>query len=158
MAKQSKSIDQQLAALQLKMNALKTKKSKEDRAADTREKIIVGGMILHRATKDPQSALRLRKMLADDVTRDADKEAIAPLLARLDKIIADATAKAAPNSEGKLEPAPAPQLVKNDPPSPQPAPAPVAAAPQPHPAPVPARSHSTPVAPPQSGQPQPQKA
>ena len=64
-----RTIDQQIAEAQAKLNRLKTRQ----KASDTRRKIIVGAIVTTEALKDPKIA-----------TREVDQKEIAGLLAELD--------------------------------------------------------------------------
>lgn len=63
-----------------KARAAKAARAALERRLDARRKIIVGGAMLARAERDPALAGFLRKVLAEDVTRDADRRDIADLL------------------------------------------------------------------------------
>jgi hypothetical protein len=75
-----KTLDQTIAATQLKLSRLKTKK----KASDTRRKIIVGAVVEKSAFESPQAAAKLAALLREKVTRDIDQKEIQSLLADLD--------------------------------------------------------------------------
>lgn len=81
-----KSIEQRLAELDAQRSALKARLSKQDRANDTRRKVLLGALVLHRLenTTDPEFTKRLgdwlRRELPGFLTRDNDKALFADLL------------------------------------------------------------------------------
>ena len=78
-------------ALSAQRSALKARLSKQERANDTRRKVLLGALVLHRLenSNDPDFTRRLgdwlRKELPDFLTRDGDKELFADLLANTPK-------------------------------------------------------------------------
>ena len=82
-----KSIEERLAQLDAQRAALKARLSKQERANDTRRKVLLGALVLHRLenSNDPDFTRRLgdwlRKELPDFLTRDGDKALFADLLA-----------------------------------------------------------------------------
>ena len=76
-----KTLQQQIAATQSKLNRLKTKK----KASDTRVKIIVGAVVAKAAMETPEAAAKLAALLRANVTRDLDVKEIQPLLTELDE-------------------------------------------------------------------------
>jgi hypothetical protein len=72
-------IEQKIAAKEAEIARLR----EQSRALENGQKIILGGLILTHARKDP----RIRQWVLDEatrtVTRDADKKRLAPLLAEL---------------------------------------------------------------------------
>ncbi len=82
-----KSIEQRLAELDAQRSALKARLSKQDRANDTRRKVLLGALVLHRLenANDPEFTKRLgdwlRRELPGFLTRDNDKALLADLLA-----------------------------------------------------------------------------
>ena len=70
----------------LETKTLKARLSKQERAHDTRRKVLLGAFVLHRldASKDEEFSRRLgdwlRRELPDFLTRDVDKELFADLL------------------------------------------------------------------------------
>lgn len=75
-----KTIDQQIATAQAKLNRLKTKQ----RASDTRRKIIVGSVVISEALRDPDAAQRLLKVLRQTVTREVDLKDVQGLIDQLE--------------------------------------------------------------------------
>ena len=81
-----KSIEQRLAELDAQRSALKARLGKQERANDTRRKVLLGALVLHRLDngKDEEFARRLREWLKRELpsflTRDGDKELFADLL------------------------------------------------------------------------------
>ncbi len=80
-----KSIEQRLAELDAQRAALKARISKQDRANDTRRKVLLGALVLHRLEGGPDQFSRdlgdwLRRELPGFLTRDGDKELFADLL------------------------------------------------------------------------------
>jgi hypothetical protein len=79
--KMPRTIDQQIAEAQAKLNRLKTRQ----KASDTRRKIIVGAVVVKAALESPDAAAKLAGLLRDRVTRELDVKDIQQLLASLDK-------------------------------------------------------------------------
>lgn len=79
MANKARTLEQMQAELQSKMNKIKSRQ----RAASTREKIVVGAAITSEANSDPTFAKSLCKILGQRVSRESDKSAIADLMKRL---------------------------------------------------------------------------
>ena len=67
---------QKIAQLEDKIARLR----KEDRALENGQKIIVGGMMITLAKKDPKAAQRLVELIEQNITRDIDKKRIEPLI------------------------------------------------------------------------------
>lgn len=82
----ARSIDQQIAEAQAKLNRLKSRQ----KAADTRRKIIVGAVVTTEALKDPKIARWMASTLRKNVTRDVDLKEVAGLLDELDAKAAQA--------------------------------------------------------------------
>ena len=86
-----KSIEQRLAELDAQRSALKARLGKQERANDTRRKVLLGALVLHRLenSNDPDFTRRLgdwlRKELPHFLTRDGDKELFADLLTNTPK-------------------------------------------------------------------------
>ena len=82
-----KTIEQRLAELDAQRASLKARLGKQERANDTRRKVLLGALALHRLenSNDPDFTRRLgdwlRKELPDFLTRDGDKALFADLLA-----------------------------------------------------------------------------
>lgn len=81
-----KSIEQRLAELETKKKTLKARLTKQERARDTRRKVLLGALVLHRLenANDPEFTRRLsdwlRRELPDFLTREADKDLFADLI------------------------------------------------------------------------------
>ena len=82
----ARSIDQQIAEAQAKLNRLKSRQ----KAADTRRKIIVGAVVTTEALKDPKIARWMAGTLRKNVTRDVYLKEVAGLLDELDAKAAQA--------------------------------------------------------------------
>lgn len=82
----ARSIDQQIAEAQAKLNRLKSRQ----KAADTRRKIIVGAVVTTEALKDPKIARWMAGTLRKNVTRDVDLKEVTGLLDELDAKAAQA--------------------------------------------------------------------
>ncbi len=82
----ARSIDQQIAEAQAKLNRLKSRQ----KAADTRRKIIVGAVVTTEALKDPKIARWMAGTLRKTSTRDVDLKEVAGLLDELDAKAAQA--------------------------------------------------------------------
>jgi len=82
-----KTIEQKLAELDAQRAALKSRLGKQERANDTRRKVLLGALVLHRleSGKDEEFARRLREWLRrelpDFLTRETDKALFADLIA-----------------------------------------------------------------------------
>ena len=92
-----KTIEERLAELDERRKTLQARLGKQGRAQDTRRKILLGALVLHRleSDRDEEFSKRLgdwlRRELPVFLTRDADKELFADLLA---------TPAMAPKNEG----------------------------------------------------------
>ncbi|MGE6743742.1 mobilization protein [Allorhizobium pseudoryzae] len=81
-----KSIEERLAQLDAQRSALKARLSKQERANDTRRKVLLGALVLHRLehSDDPEFTKRLadwlRRELPGFLTRDNDKALFEDLL------------------------------------------------------------------------------
>ncbi len=80
-----KTIEQRLAQLDAQRAALKARLSKQERANDTRRKVLLGALVLHRLETGRDDFSRslgdwLRRELPGFLTRDGDKELFADLL------------------------------------------------------------------------------
>ena len=81
-----KSIEERLAQLDAQRATLKARLSKQERANDTRRKVLLGALVLHRLETGKDEISRalpdwLRRELPGFLTRDGDKELFADLLA-----------------------------------------------------------------------------
>ena len=82
-----KTIEQRLAELEAQRAALKARLSKQERANDTRRKVLLGALVLHRLETGKDEVSRalpdwLRRELPGFLTRDGDKELFADLLGK----------------------------------------------------------------------------
>ena len=80
-----KTIEQRLAELDAQRATLKARLSKQERANDTRRKVLLGALILHRLENGRDEISRalpdwLRRELPDFLTRHGDKELFADLI------------------------------------------------------------------------------
>lgn len=80
-----KTIEQRLAELDAQRATLKARLSKQERANDTRRKVLLGALILHRLENGRDEISRalpdwLRRELPDFLTRPGDKELFADLI------------------------------------------------------------------------------
>lgn len=64
----------QMEQLKAKLQRLERRESEVERKMDTRRKVIIGGGLLERATRDPAASAMLQAVL-DDVSRENDKRA-----------------------------------------------------------------------------------
>lgn len=72
-------IDQKIAQKEAELARLRNK----SRALENGQKIILGGMLLAEAKRDPQTRAWLLRMAKASVTRDVDLKRLAPLLDEL---------------------------------------------------------------------------
>ena len=81
-----KPIEQQIAQLEARAKTLKARLARQDRARDTRRKILIGALVLHRLEQsgDTEFSKRLtdwlRRELPGFLTREDDKALFADLL------------------------------------------------------------------------------
>lgn len=75
-------LDQKIAATEAKLARLRQK----SRALENGQKIILGGMLINAAKKDPQIRRWLLKEAQISVSRQVDKNRLAPLLAELEEL------------------------------------------------------------------------
>jgi len=81
-----KTIEQRLGELEAQRSALRARLSKQERANDTRRKVLLGAFVLHRLenSKDEEFAQRLREWLKRELpgflTRDNDKTLFSDLI------------------------------------------------------------------------------
>ena len=84
-----KTIEMRLAEIEAQKKTLKARLSKQERANDTRRKVLLGELVLHhlKARPDEKFSRRLedflRRILPRVLTRDVDKDLFADLLAGL---------------------------------------------------------------------------
>lgn len=76
----ARTIDQQIAEAQAKLNRLKSRQ----KASDTRRKIIVGAIVTSEALKNPKLAGWLATALRNNATREVDQKELKGLLDELD--------------------------------------------------------------------------
>lgn len=76
----ARTIDQQIAEAQAKLARLKAR----SKASETRQKIIVGAVVMAQAMKDKDAAAWLAEVLRKGVTREVDLKEVASLLVDLD--------------------------------------------------------------------------
>jgi len=85
-----KSISERIAQLDAQKKALQARIGKQDRANDTRRKVLLGALVLHRLENagDAEFSKRLgdwlRRELPGFLTRDSDKALLADLLGQAD--------------------------------------------------------------------------
>lgn len=82
-----KSIEERLAQLDAQRAALKSRLSKQERANDTRRKVLLGALVLHRLENNRDDFSKnlgdwLKRELPGFLTRDNDKELFADLLGK----------------------------------------------------------------------------
>lgn len=75
----SRTLEQKIADAEARLARLKERVRK----VDTRQKIVVGAVVLHDALSDPKKAQSLLSLLEREVTREIDQTALGPLLAKL---------------------------------------------------------------------------
>ena len=80
-----KTIEQRLAELDAQRATLKARLGKQERANDTRRKVLLGALVLHRLESGKDEISRalpdwLRRELPGFLTRDMDKELFADLI------------------------------------------------------------------------------
>ena len=80
-----KTIEQRLAELDVQRATLKARLNKQERARDTRRKVLLGALVLHRLEHGRDELSRalpdwLRRELPGFITRDGDKELFDDLL------------------------------------------------------------------------------
>jgi hypothetical protein len=118
-------IKQQREALAQRLNTLEQTAKSEARKRDTRRKIIVGGAIIAQMEKDASFAAAVRKILAQSVGRQNDREAIADLLDAASGVASPAAPTPAPRANASGMDAGTPDARSISPqPQPPPSPAP----------------------------------
>lgn len=81
-----KSIEQRLSELDARRASLKARLGKEERARDTRRKVLLGALVLHglEQSTDKEFVPALRRWVAKELpgflTRDVDKELLGDLI------------------------------------------------------------------------------
>jgi len=72
------SIAQRIEQLDAKKKALQARLAKQERANDTRRKVLLGALILHRIENDPVNGEKMKAWVAKELpgflTRETDKE------------------------------------------------------------------------------------
>lgn len=124
-----KSILERIAQLEAQKKTLQARLGKQERAADTRRKVLLGALVLHRleAGDDPEFSQKLRDWLRRELpgflVRDGDKALFADLLAAPAQDVNKQEA-ANPNGENQEDDraAKAPHLVSSTPGAPRPIP------------------------------------
>ena len=92
----ARTLEQKIAALDAKIARLRH----QSRKLETGQKIILGGLLLNAAHKEPCIREWLLKEAARAVTREIDKKRIAPLLNELARL----NSKSFPGNPGDLAP------------------------------------------------------
>lgn len=84
-----KTIEQRLGGLEAQRSALKARLSKQERANDTRRKVLLGAFVLHRlenSKDDDELASHFRQLLTRELpgflTRDNDKTLFSDLISK----------------------------------------------------------------------------
>jgi hypothetical protein len=86
MIKKRKSLEEQLSQLEAKKKSLQARLNKQDRAKETRRKILLGALVLDRvdSERDPEFSRRLadwlRRELPGFLVRDMDRDLFTDLL------------------------------------------------------------------------------
>lgn len=79
-------LEQQIAQKQDELARLKEKAQKQENA----QKIVIGGMVLSVARKNPQFAQNLLSMIDREVNRDTDKKRLESVIGELQEFISNA--------------------------------------------------------------------
>lgn len=79
-----KSLKQKIATLEAQLAREKAKLSKENRAIETGQKVILGGMLISMARKDPKARAWVIGQIRAQVTRKIDLKRLQPLLEELE--------------------------------------------------------------------------
>ena len=88
----SRSIDQKIAEAEAKLQRLKA----QQKATETRRKIIIGSIVITEGLNSPRFAKWLAETLRKRVTREVDQKEVADLLTQLDTKASEA---AGPDNE-----------------------------------------------------------
>lgn len=75
----AKTLERQIAEAEAKLARLRETARKKD----TRQKIIVGGLLITEALARPEAAVKLLRLIEGKVSRDVDKADVAPLVEKL---------------------------------------------------------------------------
>lgn len=86
----SRTLEQKIADAEARLARLKERVRK----VDTRQKIVVGAVVVHEALSAPEKARSLLDLLEREVTREVDQTALRPLLAKLREVGARTVADA----------------------------------------------------------------
>ena len=78
----ARTIDQKIAETQARLARLKS----QQKASETRRKIIVGSVVISNALREPDKARALAAMLRRLVTREVDQKELVDLLEELDQV------------------------------------------------------------------------
>ena len=78
--RQKRTLEQQLAATELRAARLRTDISQSRRKLDARRKIIIGATVMEMMQDDDELRAKVTARLHENVTRPHDREAIAPWL------------------------------------------------------------------------------
>lgn len=80
-----RSLEERIAQLDARKKALQSKLARQERARDTRRKVLLGALLMHRMDGENEQARRLRdwvqRELPEFLTRDGDKELFDDLIA-----------------------------------------------------------------------------
>lgn len=83
-----RSLEERIAQLDARKKSLQSKLARQERARDTRRKVLLGALLMHRMDGENEQARRLRdwvqRELPDFLTRDGDKELFDDLIAAND--------------------------------------------------------------------------
>ena len=73
-----KSLAERIAQLDAKKKTLQARQARLERTQDTRRKVLLGALILHRIENDPENGERMKAWVAKELpgflTRETDKE------------------------------------------------------------------------------------
>ena len=78
-------LEQQIAQKQDELNRLKEKA----KTLENGQKIVLGGMVLSVARKNPQFAIQLLNMIGNEINRDTDKKRLENIIDELKGIVSD---------------------------------------------------------------------
>ena len=78
-------LEQQIAQKQEELNRLKEKA----KTLENGQKIVLGGMVLSVARKNPQFARQLLNMIGNEINRDTDKKRLENIIDELKGIVSD---------------------------------------------------------------------
>ena len=80
-----RSLEERIAQLEARKKVLQSKLARQDRARDTRRKVLLGALLLHRMDGEDEQARRLqdrvRRELPEFLTRDGDMASFDDLIA-----------------------------------------------------------------------------